>query len=160
MLGSEGVLFVAKLNGDGSALLYSVCLGGNNADGTNAIAVDSSGNAYFTGFTNSTDFPGPGGKGTPLKLGSAGGYNAFVAKLDTSKVGDPASLLYSALLGGDQPEDGAAIAVDSSGNVYVTGDTGSDAVNQGFLITSGAFDKTCGTDGLCIGTGEGFVALI
>jgi hypothetical protein len=52
-----GTAFVAKLNPTGSALVYSTYLGGSGGSGADALAVDSSGNAYITGFSFATDFP-------------------------------------------------------------------------------------------------------
>jgi len=78
--------------------------------------VDSSGNAYVTGSTASTNFP----TANPLQPANGGGYDAFVAKLDAAG----STLLYSTYLGGSQEEESYSIAVDSSGNAaYVTGST-------------------------------------
>ncbi|MCK4411022.1 SBBP repeat-containing protein, partial [Candidatus Bipolaricaulota bacterium] len=108
--------FVTKLNSTGSALIYSTYLGGNSTDRGYGIAVDSSGNAYITGDTQSTDFP------TQNALQSAHGggyYDAFVAKLNPSG----SAFIYSTYLGGSGYDHGLGIAVDSFGNAYVTGDT-------------------------------------
>jgi hypothetical protein len=56
---SSGDAFVVKLNGAGTQILYIVILGGSNYDSARAVAVDSSGNAYITGVTNSTAFRRP-----------------------------------------------------------------------------------------------------
>jgi hypothetical protein len=110
--------FVAKLNAAGSALVYSTYLGGTNADGGYGIAVDSSGNAYVSGYTQSTDFP----TANPIQAAFGGGsFDAFVAKVDTTG----STLAYSTYLGGSGIEAGNGIAVDSSGNAYVTGQTNS-----------------------------------
>jgi hypothetical protein len=141
--------FVAKLNPSASgaaSLLYSTYLGGSGSDGYYGdigygIAVDSSGNAYVTGSTNSTNFPVvPGAlqstnnssdascisSGIPYSCCVAAGEgicsNAFVAKLNPSASG-AASLLYSTYLGGSYTDYAYGIAVDSSGNAYVTGYT-------------------------------------
>jgi hypothetical protein len=111
--------FVAKLNAGGSALVYSTYLGGTGDDNGTAIAVDSSGNAYVTGFTTSTNFPGA--SSSPIQSTLAGFEDAFVAKLNAGGT----ALLYSAYLGGTGGSGGEGIAVDSSGNAYVTGETGS-----------------------------------
>ena len=107
--------FVAKLNPAGSALVYSTYLGGSNYDWGNGIAVDSSGNAYVTGYTYSTDFPTV----NPLQATkkSVSGGTAFVAKLNPAG----SALVYSTYLGGRSEDVGGSIAVDSSGNAYVTG---------------------------------------
>jgi hypothetical protein len=113
---------VTKLNPSGSALVYSTYLGGSGGDSGVGIAVDSSGNAYVTGSTNSTDFPTM----NPLQP-TCGPYgDAFVTKINPSG----SALVYSTYLGGSgQPygggDGGEGIAVDSSGNAYVTGVTNS-----------------------------------
>ena len=110
--------FVAKLNPTGSSLTYSTYLGGGSYVSCSGIAVDSSGNAYVTGSTDSTDFPiKPGAFQTAL----AKGWDVFVTKLNNSGT----SLIYSTYLGGSSNENGASIAVDSFGNAYVTGGTSS-----------------------------------
>ena len=113
--------FVAKLNPAGSALVYSTYLGGSWYDYGYAIAADSSGNAYVTGSTGSRDFPTV----NPLQPTNPGGWYAFVAKLDATG----SALMYSTYLGGssDYGNSGHGITVDSSGNAYVTGNTGSKA---------------------------------
>jgi hypothetical protein len=114
--------FVTKLNRYGNGLVYSTYLGGSGQDGPyfySDIAVDSSGHAYVTGFTNSTDFPT-----TPGAFQSAFGgpfYDAFVTKLEI----DGTSLVYSTYLGGSSDDDALGIAVDHDGNAYVTGYTSS-----------------------------------
>ena len=110
--------FVAKLNPTGSALVYSTYLGGSRDDSGSGIAVDGAGNAYVTGSTRSRDFPTV----NPLRPTYGGGLSdAFVAKLNPSG----SALVYSTYLGGNTRDDGAAIAVDSRGNAYVTGGTSS-----------------------------------
>jgi Bacterial Ig-like domain (group 3)/Beta-propeller repeat len=107
--------FVAKMNAAGSALFYSTYLGGNFGDEGSGIAVDSSGNAYVTGTTASTDFPTK----NPLQPASGGGGDAFVAKINPTG----SALVYSTYLGGSDNDDGIGIVVDSARNAYVTGDT-------------------------------------
>ena len=112
---------MAKLNASGSALIYSTYLGGSSSVITHDeegrdIAVDSSGNAYVTGQTNSSFFPRKGAfDDTP-----DGNADAFVTKFDAS-----GGLAYSTVLGGGSIDFGNAIAVDSAGSVYVTGLTNS-----------------------------------
>ena len=110
--------FVTKLNAAGDALVYSTYLAGSHDESGNGIALDSSGNAYVAGFTDSIDF-----QTTPnaLQTGSGGGYDAFVVKLNAGGTGP----VYSTYLGGSADDDGAAIAIDASGSVYMTGSTGS-----------------------------------
>ena len=108
--------FVTKLNPSGSALVYSTYLGGSGVDYGQGIAVDSSGSAYITGDTNSTNFP----TANPIQGAYAGGYSdAFVTKLNPSG----SALVYSTYLGGSDIDYGRGIAVDSSGSAYITGGT-------------------------------------
>jgi hypothetical protein len=74
--------FVIKMNPTGTAPAYSSLLGGNGYfDLGTAIALDSAGNAYVTGETNSTDFPVTQGAFQRHKAGSSNGEDAFVAKI-------------------------------------------------------------------------------
>ena len=111
--------FVAKLNAAGSTLSYSTYLGGSAYDFAQGIAVDSSGNAYITGVTLSTDFP----TANAVQASYGGSYDGFVAKLNAAG----STLSYSTYLGGSSDDYGIGIAVDSSGNAYVTGLTSSTA---------------------------------
>ncbi len=107
--------FVAKLSASGSSLIYSSYLGGSDSDFAQAIALDSSGNAYVTGSTRSADFP----TAKPLQIGNDGQSDAFVTKVNPSGTG----LVYSTYLGGSSADSGQAIALDSAGNAYVAGFT-------------------------------------
>jgi uncharacterized repeat protein (TIGR01451 family) len=109
--------FAAKINASGSALVYSTYLGGSSNDIADGIAVDSAGNAYVTGNTLSTNFPTV----NALQPSSGGGFDAFAAKINASG----SALIYSTYLGGSSDDFGFGIAVDRSGNAYVTGRTGS-----------------------------------
>jgi hypothetical protein len=123
-------VFVSKLNSGLTSLSASTYLGGSDGDqSANGIALDSSGNVYITGFTSSTNFPTtPGAYDTS----NSGSYDAFVSKLNSGLT----SLSASTYLGGC--DDAAnAIAVDSSGNVFVVG-----RACNGFPTTSGAYDRT------------------
>ncbi|PYV29263.1 MAG: hypothetical protein DMG22_23445, partial [Acidobacteria bacterium] len=108
--------FVTKLNSNGSSLVYSTYLGGNSSDQASSIAVDSLGNAYVTGNTISTNFPVTAGA---MKASFGGSADAFVAKLSP----DGSQLLYSTYLGGSGLDQALGIAVDPTGNIYVTGKT-------------------------------------
>lgn len=113
-----GDAFITKLNASGRALAYSTYFGGNEDDRGLAIAVDSSGSAYVSGVTESSDFP----TASPFLPNFRGGANdAFVAKLNSTG----AALVYSTYLGGSQSDSGRGIAVDPAGNAYVTGATSS-----------------------------------
>jgi outer membrane protein assembly factor BamB len=108
--------FVAAISANGASWLYSTYLGGSNYDYGAGIVVDSAGNAYVTGSTHSSNFP------TRNPLHAYGGaFDAFVSKLNTNG----SALLYSTYLGGSGADFGFGIAVDSAGNAYVTGSTGS-----------------------------------
>ena len=129
--GPYGNAFVAKINPRGSALVYSTYLGGSGGDEGNGIAVDGSGNAYVTGSTFSTNFP----TANALQSTLNGTNNAFITKINASG----SVLVYSTYLGGSYNDAGAGIAVDRSGNAYVTGITDStnfptlDALQPTFL---------------------------
>jgi len=120
LLNSDG--FVFKLSSDGSSFAYSTYLGGSADDGGRGIAIDSDGNAYVAGATSSLDFPTANALQPVNQGGQAMGSDAFAAKLST----DGASLVYSTYLGSDGDDLGMAIAVDSSGNAYVTGSAGAE----------------------------------
>lgn len=108
-------------------LAYSTYLGGSSFDNVHSIAVDSAGNAYLAGHTCSQNFPvvGPyqalyrGGPTSFCSSNEVGGGDAFVAKLNAAG----SALLYSTYLGGTGNDYGSRIAVDGSGNAYVTGNT-------------------------------------
>jgi hypothetical protein len=111
--------FVTKLNASGSGLVYSTYLGGNNLDVGYGIAVDGSGNAYVTGYTQSTKFPTTSGA---YQGAFGGGYHdAFVTELNATGT----ALRYSTYLGGSGQDEGDGIAVDGAGNAYITGLTAS-----------------------------------
>ncbi len=112
-----GEAFVAKLSADGSAILYATYLGGSGGDAANAIAIDSSGGAYITGLTNSSDFP----VSKPLAARSAGGQDAFVSRLSP----DGRTLIFSTYLGGSGADQANAVTLDQYGNVIVSGWTAS-----------------------------------
>jgi Bacterial Ig-like domain (group 1)/Beta-propeller repeat len=123
--------FVTKLDPLGASLLYSTYLGGSSIDFGFGIAVDTAGNAYVTGRTDSTNFPTTAGA---FDTSFNGFQDAFVTKLDPLG----ASLLYSTYLGGSSIDYGLGIAVDTAGNAYVTGQT----FSTNFPTTAGAFDTT------------------
>lgn len=101
--------FVAKLDPTGSRLIYATYLGGEGGEVSGeGIAVDSAGDAYVSGYTNSKNFPT-----TPGALRGSGS-GGFVAKLNPAGSG----LVYSTLIG-DDTTHAAAIAVDPSGSAYL-----------------------------------------
>ena len=104
-----------KMNPDG-ALQYSTYLGGSGPyDCAIGMAVDLDGNAYLAGYTSSADFPTV----NPLQTVLKGGYDGFVAKLNSTGVG----LAYSTFLGGAKDDVCRSISVDKAGSIYVSGDT-------------------------------------
>ncbi|HAZ49458.1 MAG TPA: hypothetical protein DDW76_25145 [Cyanobacteria bacterium UBA11369] len=123
--GGDFDVFVAKLNPDGSKLVYSTYLGGSGRDEAGEIAVNTKGNAYVTGntsfFTSLTDFPLKNSlKKTIAKDTDIGILDAFVTKLNL----DGSDIVYSTLIGGDNTlESGYSIAVDKNDNAYVIGET-------------------------------------
>ena len=133
--------FVAKLDSAGSSLIFSSYLGGSLDDRGFGIAVDSAGNAYVTGRTQSEDFPTANALQPALGGTLFGTADGFVAKLNPAG----SALIYSSYLGGSDDDRGNGVAVDSSGNAYVAGYTSS----SDFPTTPGAYDTTCGTDGAC-----------
>jgi hypothetical protein len=140
-LNGVGDAFVAKFDPTASgaaSLVYSSYVGGDGADEGFGIAVDSGGNAYITGF-GSTNFPTtPGAFQTTLK----GVQNAFVTKVNAMG----SALLYSTLLGGSFIDQGNAIAIDSAGNAFVTGNTQFSATSMpiNFPVTQDAFRSSPG----------------
>jgi hypothetical protein len=127
--------FVAKLNANGTSLLYSTFLGGSGEDGSYVhlmdLALDATGAAHVTGTTNSSDFPTtPGAFDTTFN----GANDVFVAALSA----DGSALLYSTFLGGSSLNYPGDIAVDATGAAFVTGFT----YSSDFPTTSGAFDTT------------------
>lgn len=138
--GGASDAFIAKFDPtkSGSAsLVYATYLGGSGDDNLIAypwgiLAVDSLGHAYVTGGTTSTDFP----TAHPVQAHSAGGYDAYVAKMNTAGTG----LVYSTYLGGSGDDIGRGIAVDSNGNAYVTGQT----TSSDFSVTANPYQKVLG----------------
>lgn len=139
-------IFIAKLNPAGDDLVYATYLGGSGhecdtsyGECAAAIAIADSGDVYLTGATWSTDFPTPNGLYTNL----GGDVDAFVARLNA--VGN--QLLYGTYLGGSQPswsntDYGHDIAVDSSGYIYVTGETWSNNFPQLNPVKNSPNDET------------------
>jgi hypothetical protein len=118
--GGASDAFVTKVNAAGSAFVYSTYLGGSDQDDGESIAVDSAGNAYVTGNTFSTNFPTANAI-QPANGGTTITQDAFVTKLNAAG----SALVYSTYLGGTGGEIGFGIAVDSAGNAYIAGGTGS-----------------------------------
>ncbi len=132
--------FVTKLNTTGSALVYSTYLGGSGTDQANGIAVTSGGIASVTGFTNSSNFPtqspvqGILGLSNNQLCGSAPCADAFISQFNAAG----SALNYSTYLGGNGPDFGQSIAVDSTGDPYITGSTSS----TNFPAVAGSYKST------------------
>ena len=122
--------FVTKFMADGS-VVYSTYLGGTDSDTGFGIAADSSGNAYVTGSTSSSNFPTM----NPIQATIGSPQSGFQQDVFVTKLNSQGSaLIYSTYLGGTGFEVGRAIAVDSANNAYVTGS--SDSVD--FPLVAGA----------------------
>ena len=142
-----GDVFVARFGNPGTNLIYLTYLGGSGNDRATSIAVDNSGDAYVTGYTDSTNFPvtnsisglnGVPGLSTNISgtLNKIVGYypvDAFVTELNSGG----SNLVYSTYLGGSAVDGGTSIAVDLSGNAYVTGFT----YSTNFPTTTNAMQK-------------------
>jgi len=126
----NGDAFVARIDSTGTNLLFFTFLGGSGDDGALDLALDSAGNAYVTGFTDSTNFPCVPAGGVPglrnstnisgtIYPGRAYFTDAFVAELAS----DGSALVFSSYLGGSDRDMGVGIAVDADSFVYVTGYT-------------------------------------
>jgi len=127
--------YIAEVNPAGTKLVYSTYLGGSGEDIGAAIAIDSMGAAYVAGSTTSTNFPVTSGAVQASREGSnlqAG----FVTKINAAG----SALVYSTYLGGSEMDGAAGIAVDASGDAYVTGSTNS----ADFPTTAGAFQTKIG----------------
>ena len=139
---ATGVGFVTELNSTGTALIYSTYLGGSGTqhvggDKVAGIALGSSGKVYVTGSTYSADFPTTSGAfQTSNNAAALSASNAFVTELNSTGT----ALNYSTYLGGSGGggDKGFGIAVDSSGDAYITGAANS----TDFPTTSGAFQTS------------------
>ncbi|MBZ5618187.1 MAG: SBBP repeat-containing protein [Acidobacteriia bacterium] len=114
---TSGDAFVTKIAAGGNALVYSTLLGGSCATNGIGVAVDASGNAWVTGSTESPDFPVTADALQP-KFGG-GMYDGFLARFNPS-----GGLDYATYLGGSGYDALDAIALDQSGNIYLTGESG------------------------------------
>jgi beta-propeller repeat-containing protein/HYDIN/CFA65/VesB family protein len=136
--------FVAKINAAGSALVYSTYLGGSSVDSSLGIAVDSAGNAYAAGFTQSADFPVTA---SAFRSTLKGSQDGTLTKLDPNG----ASLLYSTYFGGRAKDQALKVALDGSARAYITGF----ALSNDLPTTPGAFQTTFGGG---TGRGDAYVA--
>ncbi len=136
------VVFIARFDTTkslASSLVYSTLLGGANFEEAGGIAVDAVGNSYLVGSTDSQNFPVL--PGAPQLMHSGPNQNPFVTVLDPTG----STLTFSTYYGGNNGDDGTAIAIDSPStpNVYITGITAS----ANFPVTPGAFQTTFKTGG-------------
>ena len=114
--GGKGDVFVYKMDIDGSSLIYATYVGGNDDDEGMAIAVNKNGEAYVAGYT----FTEPSGFPTTKIFGTmVSSSNAFVFKLNSAGT----ALIYSVLMGGNDQESALDLALNSSGEVIVVGET-------------------------------------
>lgn len=132
--------FVTNLDATGSSAVYSTYLGGLGSDAGLDIAVDSLGDAYCAGYTYGSGFPVAG----TVQAVSGGFYDAFLAKLNSAG----SALVFSTYLGGSGNEKARGVALDSSGNAYLTGGT----FSSDFPTTGGVFQASFGS-----GAFDGFV---
>lgn len=155
-------IFVAKINPNNfgaESLTYSTYFGGTgNEKSVGGIATDTAGNIYVAGQTFSQDLPvTPGALQTknasPL---NGSGDDAFVAKFNPTAATGAKSLVYATYLGGSGRDTGTSIAVDASGNAYVTGGT----YSNNFPITANAFQTSNGgvSNSISAPGGDAFVA--
>jgi len=133
--GTNTDAFVTKLDATGSALIFSTFLGGAKSSIGNGITLDPAGNVFVVGQTFTTDFPVTSGAfQTSCGGASCVGGDAFITELNPSG----SALVYSTYLGGAGINQGNAIVLDSAGDAYVMGYTGS----IDFPVTKGAFQTT------------------
>ena len=115
--GGSRSAFVTKINPSAPSYVFSTYLGGSRCDTAHSVATDSAANVYVTGNTFSPDFPLA--NAFQATIGDTlSRLDAFVTKFNSS-----GSLSYSTYLGGNNSDTGFGIAVDNSGNAYVTGST-------------------------------------
>jgi hypothetical protein len=130
--GSAVISFVAKLGPDGHSLVYSTYFGGSTmTSSAYDLAIDATGAAYVSGYTTANDLPTTPGA---YQRSPAGNGDGFVFKLSP----DGSELLYSTLVGGSQVDEFYCIAVDTSNNAYVAGQT----LSPDYPTSPGAFDTS------------------
>ncbi|QYO67180.1 SBBP repeat-containing protein [Leptolyngbya sp. 7M] len=123
--------FIFKMNPTGSGLIYSTFIGGSGTEFLADMKVDTAGNVYVTGRTNSSDFPFFAGFDATY---NGGALDGFVTKLNPAG----SALVFSTYLGGSSDDRAWGIAIDGSDNVYVSGFT----FSSNFPVTATAFDMT------------------
>jgi uncharacterized repeat protein (TIGR01451 family) len=137
--GGDTDAFLTKINAPGSSLLYSTYVGGSGTDRGSGVAIDGNGNAYIAGFTGSGDFPTE----NAFQNNFGGGFDAFVAQIDT-KLSGLSSLVLCSYLGGTGDDKAYGIALDSgANNLFVVGQTSSNnfpVLNPAQPASGGGFD--------------------
>jgi hypothetical protein len=129
-------VFVSKFSGSLGTLLASSYVGGSGDDRCRAITLDAYGKVYITGWTKSSDFPNTSGAYDRVHNGN---WDVFVSKLSARL----SAVFSSTFVGGTGDDLSYHLALDSPGNVYVTGYT----LSSGFPTTKGAYDTAIsGTD--------------
>jgi uncharacterized repeat protein (TIGR01451 family) len=121
-------VFITKFDSNGSAIAYSTYLGGNGTDASVGIGVDQGFNVYVAGTTSSSNFPTVGGF---QSVALSSGNHVFAAQLNSSGT----ALLYSTYLSGTGSDVASGMAIDTSGDIFVTGTT----TSSNFPTTPGAF---------------------
>jgi hypothetical protein len=144
--------FVVKVDSVGAGFVYTATIGGSGHDYGYGIGVDGSGKAIIAGFTSSSEADGFPVTGGPDLTFNGGNWDGFVARLSASGT----SLNYCSYVGGSEKDYCHAVAVDSTGDAYVTGVTRS-TQSQGFPVTVGP-DLTY-NDG-ALGNSDAFVAKV
>ena len=153
--------FVARFDSTGTNLIYLTYLGGSDDDLVASVVADAAGNAFVTGFTDSPNFPThnalyPDIGGVPSKKSKLYSGDAFVAELDPSG----SNLVFSTYLGGSALDTGYGIALDLSGNVYVSGMT----YSTNFPATNSVVFQLIGSTNLVLnhlaGTNNAFITKI
>ena len=121
---SGGVVdaYIMKYDTNGN-MIWSTLLGGSDFDKSMFVAVENSGNIYIMGFSNSSNFPTTDGST------NSGHDDVFVSKFDSD-----ANMIWSTLLGGSDYDDGYFMAIDNTGNIYITGQT----ISSDFPVTDGS----------------------
>jgi len=138
-------VFVAKLDPTGSNLVYADYLGGSSQDYGYALALDSANEVYVTGSTTSSDFPVV----NAYQSTYPGSFNAFLTRISA----DGSSLLYSTYFGGNGSDTPASIALDSSSDALIAGNTSS----TNFPVSSAAYQSTVSPNGGGVWGNYGFL---
>ena len=151
--------FITKIDAVGDGALYSSYLGGDNESYGYGIAGASGGTVYLTGLTYSN---APGATSnfpltpTNLQATNEGAGDGFLTEVNTDLTGAP-SLIYSTFFGGSGIDRGNGLALDSAGNVYITGLTTSLSATLGFTKPAGALQPECALDAVSVCEGDAFV---